>query len=350
MQTETNRYQLRRTDHEITDRAALEAILERALVARVGLIADGEPYVVPMNFVYADGRIILHGPNQGRFYRAVQTAPRLCIEVDEFVATLPHPVLCDYDTAYASVICVGTAEVIESLEERTEALRLFARKYAPAEEADDLKPSTVAGYVGKMEARTAAISMRVEHMTGKRQPFEAPTIQRRRVRKNTGPDLSRLGVVEASDPHEPRVVAPGADLTIPGAILKWYHVRPGDLVVPPGLDRAARAFLREEVAAERLDLGHGLGFVVLDYSHAQASLSVNIWSQRHELWQARYACPADGEPTFTRLRPGIDAPTASIWELAPLWHERESWVRYLTSERDDTAKQAYLSDRLVAVV
>jgi alanyl-tRNA synthetase len=32
-------------------------ILGRAAVGRLGLIADGEPYVVPLNFAYADGRI-----------------------------------------------------------------------------------------------------------------------------------------------------------------------------------------------------------------------------------------------------------------------------------------------------
>jgi hypothetical protein len=35
-----------------------------------------------------------------------------------------------------------------------------------------------------------------------------------------------------------------------------------------------------------------------------------------------------------------------VWELTPIWHERNAWTRYLFSDRDLTAKRTFLEDTL----
>ncbi|HLC01475.1 MAG TPA: pyridoxamine 5'-phosphate oxidase family protein [Anaerolineales bacterium] len=164
-------YIVRRGDHAITDQATMDSLLRSAQVGRVGVVAEGDPYIVPMNFAYEPGRIIVHGADQGRLFRAIQSNPRVCFEVDEYIATLQDSVLCHYDTAYASVICFGTARVLEGLEDRTEALRSLARKYASEDEAEKLKLGTVEDYRGKLGAQTAVIEISIEVMTGKHQPL-----------------------------------------------------------------------------------------------------------------------------------------------------------------------------------
>lgn len=170
--------QLRRTDHAITDRSILFHLLAKAPVGRIGVISDHEPYIVPMNFAHlppqgeqAWGHIILHGANQGRLFQALASSPLICFEVDEFLGTIPNPVLCDYDTGFTSVVCRGTARIIDDLTARTEALRFLARKYAPHEHADALKERTVEMYTGKFEARTAVFEITLHTMTGKTQPM-----------------------------------------------------------------------------------------------------------------------------------------------------------------------------------
>lgn len=37
--------------------------------------------------------------------------------------------------------------------------------------------------------------------------------------------------------------------------------------------------------------------------------------------------------------------TYCVWELGAVWHERNAWVRFLSSSRDAAAKRAYLEDR-----
>ena len=56
---------MRRKDKEITDPALLSAILREAFVCRLGLAGDGEPYVVPVNFVYSGGCLYLHSACEG---------------------------------------------------------------------------------------------------------------------------------------------------------------------------------------------------------------------------------------------------------------------------------------------
>ena len=43
-------------------------------------------------------------------------------------------------------------------------------------------------------------------------------------------------------------------------------------------------------------------------------------------------------------REKIHKPTFCVWELAPVWHEQQAWVRFLKSARDEAAAQAWLAD------
>jgi len=359
--TTTTSHEPRRADHAIVDAEDLISLLRAARVGRVGVIADGEPYIVPMNFAYEDARagmparIIIHGASQGRLIEALAHDARVCVEVDELMVTLPDPVLCKYDTAYASVLCFGRARVLASLDERTAALRVFARKYAREEAADALKGRTVEAFRGRFGAHTAVFEIAIEDMTGKRQPVVAPAPRRQVDHDGAAPDLlAGLGNVPAAYRHHPRVVTPGDDITLPHAMLKWYEIRRGEAIIPRAFIRDARAFARLEAEAGALDLGHGLGFVILHYADALAYLIVCIWRNTNELWETLYTHDltgdGHGEGGFRRVRPGVEAPALCVWELAPAWHEREAWVRYLSSTRDADAKRAYLDDRLTSTV
>ena len=343
------RYALRRQDHAIQLPEEIDALLRRALVARLGVIADGEPYVVPMNFAWDGRRIVVHGASQGRLISALRQNPRVCVEVDEFVATMPNPVLCKYDTAYASVIAYGRARVLEALAERTEALRELARKYATVEEAAGLKERTVESYRSALGSETAVIEIEVETLTGKRQPFAPPVVKLRTARESRGPDLSAVGTIRDDDRYYARVVAPGEPLVLPRAVLKWYELRRPEVVVPRSLVREARAFIARETEAGRFDLGYGLGFVLLHDSDDGTSLMVGLWREHQELWETHYLRRRE-EPSFYRVTPGVDALTLCGWELAPVWHERQAWVRYLDSPRQEADRHAWLEDVLAGPV
>jgi hypothetical protein len=51
--TVTQADKMRKADKEITDRDELYRILDEALVVHLGMVDDGQPYVVPLNFARA---------------------------------------------------------------------------------------------------------------------------------------------------------------------------------------------------------------------------------------------------------------------------------------------------------
>jgi hypothetical protein len=116
--------------------------------------------------------------------------------------------------------------------------------------------------------------------------------------------------------------------------------------VPPGAEAAGRAHVAAEAAAGRIELGHGLGFVVFHSSDTTAYLIVGTWYQTQELWQSLFVRDLAGDVGYRRVHPGFDWSTVCVWELAPVWHERQAWVRYLFSERDAAAKRVYLDDQM----
>lgn len=156
-----------------------------------------------------------------------------------------------------------------------------------------------------------------------------------------------MGEVTPAYQHINKLVTIGDDLSLPTAYLKWYDIRPYEVDMPPELALQSRAFLRAEAEAGRLDIDRQLGFVELHHCSSVAFLLVFTWRNENELWETAYAkdmtAPAPFHPF--EARNGNHRAVNCVWELAPIWHERQAWVRFLLSPRDETAKSAYLSDR-----
>ena len=114
----------------IENREEIEQILDRASVGRLGVIADGEPYVVPVNFVYHDGCIYFHTGLEGRKLEGIAKDPHVCFEVDEEGEVVINEQACLSTAYYSRVIAWGTARILEQTEEKMKALELLIAKYA----------------------------------------------------------------------------------------------------------------------------------------------------------------------------------------------------------------------------
>ncbi len=66
----------------ITEAEARQFLTE-AMVAHIGVIANGEPYVTPMSFV-VDGNRLLFRTKLGKRFEAIEANPVVCIEVSRF--------------------------------------------------------------------------------------------------------------------------------------------------------------------------------------------------------------------------------------------------------------------------
>ncbi len=149
-----------------------------------------------------------------------------------------------------------------------------------------------------------------------------------------------LGVAQNYQ-HAPKRVTPGGSIERSGAVLKWYALHQVDGPVPAEIDRLARAYLAR-IALE----AKGLGFVILHRcGNDFYFLIVCTWRGNNEVWETVFYKEGAAMEDFALWpREGMHKPTYCVWELAPVWYEKEAWERFLLSARDEAAAQIWQRD------
>jgi hypothetical protein len=142
--------------------------------------------------------------------------------------------------------------------------------------------------------------------------------------------------------HLPKRVMPGETVEPLGSMLKWYAVHPEDRPVPEGITKLARSYLMKTPLEAQ-----GLGFVLLHRCGSDFYfLIVCTWRGSNEIWETVFFKDGDAMADFALFpREKTHKPTFCVWELAPVWHEKQAWVRFLESLRDEAAVYVWLGDR-----
>lgn len=71
---------MRRSEREMS-REEIEAFVKENKVGRLATInAQGYPYVIPLNYVYDEGRFIFHCAPEGEKLDSIVANPRVCFE------------------------------------------------------------------------------------------------------------------------------------------------------------------------------------------------------------------------------------------------------------------------------
>ena len=116
---------------QITDEQEIRNILDTAKVLHLGLCADNEPYVVPMNYGYVmeNGRLViyLHSAMQGKKLDMIRRNPRVFFALDCDRVPFEGEKPCQYGLAYASVMGRGEARIIEDVEEKKQAMTMLMK-------------------------------------------------------------------------------------------------------------------------------------------------------------------------------------------------------------------------------
>jgi len=155
--------------------------------------------------------------------------------------------------------------------------------------------------------------------------------------------LDELADYPADWRHTEKRIHPGENLSVPTGYLKWYDIRAADQDATPEVSDEARDFLRGEIEAGRLELRKELGYVLLHRCGDKYFMIVCIWRNKNEMCQAIYAKIDAGFGPY-QFAPGALRATQEVVELDATSHERRGWSRYLLSNRDAAAKQAYIDD------
>jgi nitroimidazol reductase NimA-like FMN-containing flavoprotein (pyridoxamine 5'-phosphate oxidase superfamily) len=148
---------MRRAEREIKDKKAIEQILWRATVCRLGVCDGRLPYVVPLSFGYEENRLYFHSAPEGRKMEIIKDNPHVCFEVDVDEEYVGADVPCDWTVKYRSVIGFGRAHLLESEEEKRRALDVILAHYS------DRKYE----YRPRRLDKVAVVRVDIDSMTGK---------------------------------------------------------------------------------------------------------------------------------------------------------------------------------------
>ena len=152
----------------IDSREEMEQILREEVLGYLGLAGDGQPYVVPLNYAYAAGKILFHCALTGQKLDAIRRNPRVCFTVGRQIGEVRDHTGAPCHVDSDSVICYGTARIVNDLEERAAAINSFNRSFRPR--ADDVPMDRV--------KNCGVVEITVSEMTGRRERARKRTLWR----------------------------------------------------------------------------------------------------------------------------------------------------------------------------
>lgn len=122
-------------------------LLAQSHLGRLGCIARGRPYVIPVHFYFDGTSIYLHSL-PGLKVEALRSNPQVCLQVDE-IRDAYH---------WRSVLAFGTSEEVEDPAEREQILAALFRHLPHL--------SPVESKMTQVEGEAIVLRVRVEEITG----------------------------------------------------------------------------------------------------------------------------------------------------------------------------------------
>jgi uncharacterized protein len=121
------------------DRATIDAILDEALIAHLGFVADGQPYVIPTLHARVGDEVLIHGSAASRMVTLLGAGVPACLTVTLVDGLVLARSAFHHSMNYRSVVVLGTARFVEGADERERALEAFTEKLLPGR-WDEVRP------------------------------------------------------------------------------------------------------------------------------------------------------------------------------------------------------------------
>ncbi len=148
---------MRRQELQVEDPALLDEVLARTAWGLLSLPAeDGWPYSVPVNHLWWEGSLWIHGAGSGRRFALVGPSCRVQFTVVREQALIPSYALggdlaCPATQFFQSVMVWGEARYLEAPDRKAKVLQAFMERHqgegrhAPIEAADPRYAPSVRG-------------------------------------------------------------------------------------------------------------------------------------------------------------------------------------------------------------
>jgi nitroimidazol reductase NimA-like FMN-containing flavoprotein (pyridoxamine 5'-phosphate oxidase superfamily) len=163
---------VRRQDKAMGE-AEIEDLLARARLAHFATVGpNGDPYVVPNLFVWAERKVFLHTTRAAGHFRAnVELCARVSFDIAEIGEIFPYGEFeCDTSASYASLVGFGSIAIVAANEEKARFFDRFLAKYADPGWA---RPK---GFYPRLD-EVCVYAITPERITGKKGPLPAKAEQ-----------------------------------------------------------------------------------------------------------------------------------------------------------------------------
>ncbi|PYI52068.1 pyridoxamine 5'-phosphate oxidase family protein [Paenibacillus flagellatus] len=137
---------MRRAAYEMTSEEEIGSFLSEMSYGTLAMRGEEWPYAVPINYVYHEGSVYLHGSKVGHKMDAIRESGNVAFSVSKEYAIVPSyfsdPKLACPATAYfKSVLIRGRIVPVEDPAEKAEALGALMRKLQPEGGYDPIDPA-----------------------------------------------------------------------------------------------------------------------------------------------------------------------------------------------------------------
>ncbi|WP_374657100.1 pyridoxamine 5'-phosphate oxidase family protein [Phenylobacterium sp.] len=131
----------RKPDRAAYDEQQVFAILDAAVLAHVGYVIDGQPFVTPTTFWREGRKLYWHGSAASRMVRAQASGLPVCVTVSHVDGLVLARSGIAHSMNYRSVMAFGRARLIEGLEAQRAAMNAFIDRLYPSRSAT-LRPGS----------------------------------------------------------------------------------------------------------------------------------------------------------------------------------------------------------------
>jgi len=132
---------VREPQRGVYDRETVYKILDEGLVCHVGFSLEGQPFVIPTLFARVGDAIYFHGSAASRMLRGVSEGANVCVTVTLTDGIVLARSVFNHSMNYRSVVALGKATLVETPQEKLEALRAFTEKILSGRWDDARQPN-----------------------------------------------------------------------------------------------------------------------------------------------------------------------------------------------------------------
>jgi len=123
------------------DRCVIDAILDEALIAHLGISDDGQPIVIPTLHARCDDVVYCHGSVASRTIRALAAGAPVCLTVSLLDGLVLARSAMHHSANYRSVMLMGQATTVEEPAEKLAAFEAIVEHIVPGRWGD-VRPPT----------------------------------------------------------------------------------------------------------------------------------------------------------------------------------------------------------------